>query len=86
MALSKADVPNTVPDIPVVAQHYLVCDNKECNKNCQFYCNHCPRKLCEQCRNKHQVSPDTKNHEMVFTKDAKCNYLRRNAETIQIRI
>lgn len=31
----------------------------------QLYCNHCPRKLCEQCRNKHQVSPDTKNHEVV---------------------
>lgn len=36
MALSKADVPNTVPDIPVVAQHYLVCDNEECNKNSNF--------------------------------------------------
>lgn len=36
MALSKADVPNTVPDIPVIAQHYLVCDNEECNKNSNF--------------------------------------------------
>lgn len=33
MALSNADVPNTVPDIPVIAQHYLVCGNEECNKN-----------------------------------------------------
>lgn len=36
MALSKPDVPNTVPDLPVVAQHYLVCGNEDCKKSCQF--------------------------------------------------
>eukprot|EP00105_Crassostrea_gigas_P007199 XP_011421372.1 PREDICTED: uncharacterized protein LOC105324011 [Crassostrea gigas] len=65
MAMSKPLVPDTVLEEPVIAQHYLVCGNGNCEKNCQFYCNPCHLPMCEQCREKHQKSPDTKNHEVV---------------------
>nr|XP_011433583.2 tripartite motif-containing protein 2 [Crassostrea gigas] len=58
MAFSKSQIPFT-------AQHYLVCGTEDCEKNCQFYCNPCHRQMCEQCRDEHQKSPDTKNHEVV---------------------
>nr|XP_034312074.1 uncharacterized protein LOC117684372 [Crassostrea gigas] len=58
MAFSKSQVPDT-------AQHYLVCGTEDCKKNCQFYCNPCHLQLCEQCRDEHQKSPETKNHEVV---------------------
>nr|XP_034312321.1 uncharacterized protein LOC117684400 isoform X2 [Crassostrea gigas]XP_034312322.1 uncharacterized protein LOC117684400 isoform X2 [Crassostrea gigas] len=51
--------------LAVTAQHYLECGTEDCQKNCQFYCNSCHKQLCEQCRDKHQKSPDTKNHEVV---------------------
>nr|XP_022297080.1 tripartite motif-containing protein 5-like [Crassostrea virginica] len=47
-------------------QHYLVCGTEDCQKNGQFYCNACHRPLCEQCRDQHQKSPNTKNHEIVL--------------------
>nr|XP_034320356.1 uncharacterized protein LOC105334693 [Crassostrea gigas]XP_034320357.1 uncharacterized protein LOC105334693 [Crassostrea gigas] len=65
MALSKPVSPGVVPDVPVIAQHYLVCDTEDCENNCQFYCNPCHLQLCEQCSNEHQKSPATKNHEVV---------------------
>nr|XP_034320365.1 uncharacterized protein LOC117687623 [Crassostrea gigas] len=65
MALSKPVSPGVVPDVPVIAQHYLVCDTKDCENNCQFYCNSCHLQLCEQCSDEHQESPATKNHEVV---------------------
>lgn len=58
MALSKPEVRNT-------AQHYLVCGTEDCDRNCQFYCNPCHRLLCEQCREEHLKSPETKIHEVV---------------------
>ncbi|XP_065922944.1 E3 ubiquitin-protein ligase TRIM71 isoform X2 [Magallana gigas] len=58
MAISKSQIPFT-------AQHYLVCGTEECEKNCQFYCNDCHRPLCEQCRDVHQKSLETKNHEVA---------------------
>ncbi|XP_052690222.1 uncharacterized protein LOC128168150 [Crassostrea angulata] len=58
MAFSKSQIPFT-------AQHYLVCGTEDCEKNCQFYCNDCHQQMCEQCRDEHQKSPDTKNHEVV---------------------
>eukprot|EP00105_Crassostrea_gigas_P031685 XP_011454456.2 PREDICTED: uncharacterized protein LOC105347194 isoform X2 [Crassostrea gigas] len=58
MALSKPDVRNT-------AQHYLVCGTDDCDRNCQFYCNPCHRLMCEQCRDEHLKSPETKYHEVV---------------------
>eukprot|EP00105_Crassostrea_gigas_P001978 XP_011414342.1 PREDICTED: uncharacterized protein LOC105318747 [Crassostrea gigas] len=58
MALSKSQMPDT-------AQHYLVCGTEDCEKNCQFYCNPCHLHLCEQCRDEHQKSSETKNHEVV---------------------
>uniref|UniRef100_K1QI21 Uncharacterized protein n=1 Tax=Magallana gigas TaxID=29159 RepID=K1QI21_MAGGI len=58
MALSKQDE-------SIIAQHYLVCGTKNCERNCQIYCNDCHQPMCEQCKNEHQKSPDTKNHEMV---------------------
>ncbi|XP_052684803.1 uncharacterized protein LOC128164825 [Crassostrea angulata] len=51
--------------LPITAQHYLECGTEDCENNCQFYCNPCHRQLCEQCRDKHQKSPDTKKHEVV---------------------
>eukprot|EP00105_Crassostrea_gigas_P010742 XP_011426114.1 PREDICTED: uncharacterized protein LOC105327377 [Crassostrea gigas] len=58
MAFSKSQIPFT-------AQHYLVCGTEDCEKNCQFYCNDCHQQMCEQCRDEHQKSPETKNHEVV---------------------
>ncbi|XP_065922852.1 E3 ubiquitin-protein ligase TRIM71-like [Magallana gigas] len=58
MAFSKSQIPFT-------AQHYLVCGTEDCERNCQFYCNDCHQQMCEQCRDKHQKSPDAKNHEVV---------------------
>lgn len=58
MALSKPEVRNT-------AQHYLVCGTEDCDRNCQFYCNPCHGLLCEQCREEHLKSPETKIHEVV---------------------
>nr|XP_034312185.1 uncharacterized protein LOC105327377 isoform X2 [Crassostrea gigas] len=58
MAFSKSQIPFT-------AQHYLVCGTEDCEKNCQFYCNDCHHPMCEQCRDEHQRSPDTRNHEVV---------------------
>lgn len=48
------------------AQHYLECGNEGCGKNCQFYCNPCHRKLCEECKDEHQRNPMTKPHEVVL--------------------
>ncbi|XP_065938399.1 tripartite motif-containing protein 3-like [Magallana gigas] len=64
MALSESQIP---PD----AQHYLVCGTEDCKKNCQFYCNDCHHAMCEQCRDDHQKSPDTKGHEVVPYKQRK---------------
>nr|XP_022297081.1 tripartite motif-containing protein 5-like [Crassostrea virginica] len=52
-------------------QHYLVCGTEDCQKNGQFYCNACHRPLCEQCRDEHQKSPNTKNHEIVLYRHRK---------------
>ncbi|XP_052685265.1 myosin-9-like [Crassostrea angulata] len=51
--------------IPFTPQHYLACGIENCEKNCQFYCNDCHRQLCGKCRDEHQRSPDSKNHEVV---------------------
>ncbi|XP_052684357.1 uncharacterized protein LOC128164508 [Crassostrea angulata] len=58
MAISKSQIPFT-------AQHYLVCGTEECERNCQFYCNDCHQPMCEQCRDVHQKSPETKIHEVA---------------------
>ena len=51
-------------DEQAAMQHYLVCGTEDCQKNGQFNCNACHRPLCEQCRDQHQKSPNTKNHEI----------------------
>nr|XP_034313595.1 E3 ubiquitin-protein ligase TRIM71-like [Crassostrea gigas] len=58
MALSESQIP---PD----AQHYLVCGIEDCERNCQFYCNPCHQPMCEECKDTHQKSPKTKNHDVV---------------------
>eukprot|EP00105_Crassostrea_gigas_P034243 XP_019918391.1 PREDICTED: uncharacterized protein LOC105317358 [Crassostrea gigas] len=58
MASSKFHAPPT-------AQHYLVCGTDVCERICLFYCNDCHLPMCEQCRDEHQKSLDTKNHEPV---------------------
>lgn len=57
MALSNSETPLT-------AQPYLVCETKDC-KDSQFYHNPCHRPMCEKCRDEHQKSLETKNHEVV---------------------
>nr|XP_034310389.1 uncharacterized protein LOC105319289 [Crassostrea gigas] len=64
MALSESQIP---PD----AQHYLVCGSEDCEKSCQFYCNNCHQKMCEQCKTEHQKNNKTKNHEVVHYKQRK---------------
>lgn len=71
MALSKSQIPST-------AQHYLHCDTKYCEENCQFHCNDCYRSLCEKCKEKHQKNPYTKNHEVV-------PYRQRKRELPEVR-
>lgn len=46
------------------AQHFLECGNVECIRNCQFYCDLCNQRMCEQCSDEHQKSPETKNYEI----------------------
>nr|XP_022340413.1 tripartite motif-containing protein 5-like isoform X2 [Crassostrea virginica] len=58
-------------DEQAAMQHYLVCGTEDCQKNGQFYCNACHRPLCEQCRNEHQKSFRTKNHEIVLYRHRK---------------
>ena len=47
-------------DEQAAMQHFLICGNEDCEENGQFYCNDCHRPLCEQCRDQHQKSPNTK--------------------------
>eukprot|EP00105_Crassostrea_gigas_P044012 XP_019928160.1 PREDICTED: E3 ubiquitin-protein ligase TRIM71-like [Crassostrea gigas] len=65
MALSESEIPDT-------AQHYFACGIEHCEKNCMFYCNDCHQPMCEQCRNEHQKSLDTKNHEVVPYREHNC--------------
>nr|XP_022342225.1 uncharacterized protein LOC111135985 [Crassostrea virginica] len=53
-------------DEQAAMQHYLVCGTEDCQRNGKFYCNACHQPLCEQCRDEHQKSPSTKNHEIVL--------------------
>nr|XP_034336059.1 uncharacterized protein LOC117692415 [Crassostrea gigas] len=69
--MALADAPKTVSGLPVIAQHYIMCGTKDCEKNCQFYCNPCHRPICEQCRDEHQKSTETKSHEVVPYKQRK---------------
>lgn len=59
MAFSESQMPFT-------AQHYLECGIEDCERNCHFYCNDCHQPVCDQCRDEHQRSPKTKNHEVVL--------------------
>ncbi|XP_022297069.2 uncharacterized protein LOC111106627 isoform X3 [Crassostrea virginica] len=58
-------------DEQAAMQHYLVCGTEDCQKNAQFYCNACHRPLCEQCRDEHQKSLNTKNHDIVLYRHRK---------------
>ncbi|XP_052689497.1 uncharacterized protein LOC128167682 [Crassostrea angulata] len=71
MALSKPLVPDSIEEIPVIAQHYLECGNADCERNAQFYCNPCHQPMCEQCRDEHQKNKKTKNHEVVLYRQRK---------------
>nr|XP_022297079.1 uncharacterized protein LOC111106631 [Crassostrea virginica] len=53
-------------DEQAAMQHVLVCGAEDCQKNGQFYCNACHRPLCEQCKDQHEKSPNTKTHEIVL--------------------
>nr|XP_034314525.1 protein PML-like [Crassostrea gigas]XP_034314526.1 protein PML-like [Crassostrea gigas]XP_034314527.1 protein PML-like [Crassostrea gigas]XP_034314529.1 protein PML-like [Crassostrea gigas] len=77
-------------EIQAMAQHYLVCGTEDCKRNCQFYCNPCHQRLCKRCRDEHQKSQDTKDHEVVPYKqrkpqlpEEKCNlHPKRNVEIL----
>nr|XP_022297067.1 uncharacterized protein LOC111106625 [Crassostrea virginica] len=58
-------------DEQAAMQHYLVCGTEDCQENGKFYCNACHRPLCEQCRDHHQKSPNTKTHEVVLYRHRK---------------
>ncbi|XP_061167689.1 tripartite motif-containing protein 2-like [Saccostrea echinata] len=64
MALSK-------PKILGTPQHFLECGLEDCERNCEFYCNSCHRLLCKQCRDKHLMIPENKNHEVVLYQQRK---------------
>nr|XP_011413169.2 uncharacterized protein LOC105317984 [Crassostrea gigas] len=59
MDLSKSQISLTV-------EHHLNCGTEDYEKNCQFHCNDCHQPMCEQCRDEHQRSPITKNHEVAI--------------------
>ena len=50
-------------DEQAAGQHYLVCGTKDCQQNCQYYCNVCHHLMCELC--------SSKNHEVVFYRQRK---------------
>jgi streptogramin lyase len=52
-------------------QHFLVCGIKDCERNCQFYCNPCQQEMCEQCSDEHLKNPEYKNHEVVLYQQRK---------------
>nr|XP_011446237.2 uncharacterized protein LOC105341406 isoform X4 [Crassostrea gigas]XP_011446239.2 uncharacterized protein LOC105341406 isoform X4 [Crassostrea gigas]XP_034310294.1 uncharacterized protein LOC105341406 isoform X4 [Crassostrea gigas] len=64
MALSESQIPDT-------AQDFLMCGIEDCGRNCHFYCNPCHQPMCEHCRDEHQKSPETKNHEVVSYRERK---------------
>ena len=47
------------------AQYYLACGSEDCEAVSQLYCKNCHRPLCEQCKDEHLKSPDTKNHTII---------------------
>nr|XP_034312080.1 uncharacterized protein LOC117684375 [Crassostrea gigas] len=65
MALSNPEVSDSVQEEPIIGQDCLMCGTEGCEKNCLFYCNDCHLRLCEQCKNEHQKSLETQNHEVV---------------------
>ncbi|XP_065922246.1 uncharacterized protein [Magallana gigas] len=65
MALSNQEVSDSVQEEPIIGQDYLMCGTDGCEKNCQFYCNHCHLRVCKQCKDEHQKSLETENHEVV---------------------
>ena len=73
-------------DEQAAGQHYLVCGTKDCQQNCQYYCNVCHHLMCEQCRSKHSKHPDTKNHEVVLYRQRKRQLPEENANSIQEKI
>ncbi|XP_048748906.2 tripartite motif-containing protein 2-like [Ostrea edulis] len=66
MAHSKLSTPSLG-----TPQHFLECDIKNCERNCQFYCNPCHQQMCEQCRDEHLKNPEYKNHEVVLYQQRK---------------
>eukprot|EP00105_Crassostrea_gigas_P041047 XP_019925195.1 PREDICTED: uncharacterized protein LOC109619492 [Crassostrea gigas] len=65
MALSNPEVSDSVQEEPIIGQDYLMCGTEDCEKNCLFYCNHCHLRVCKQCKDEHQKSLETQNHEVV---------------------
>ncbi|XP_022308908.2 uncharacterized protein LOC111114740 [Crassostrea virginica] len=61
----------TSSDEQAAGQHYLVCGIQACQENGQFYCNDCHQPMCEQCKDEHRKSPDTKNHDIVLYRQRK---------------
>lgn len=78
MAMSKPVVPDIVLEEPVIAQHYLVCGNGNCEKNCQFYCNPCPLPL-DTCVNNAETNirkiQTPRMMKWFLTKNADINFL-----------
>lgn len=64
IAMFKENKPDRV-------QHLSMCGTEACGNPCQFYCNDCHQPMCEQCRDDHQKSPETKKHELVHYRQRK---------------
>lgn len=62
--MSKGNKPDSI-------QHLLMCGTEACGNHCQFYCNNCHQLMCEQCRDDHQKSPETKKHELFLYRERK---------------
>lgn len=55
-----------IQNIPVIAQHYIVCGTEECKNNCQFSAIFVTNNCADNAEmNIHQKAPETKSHEVV---------------------
>ena len=69
--MSESEDEDESEDAQAAGQHYLACGTEDCKENGQFYCNDCHQTMCEQCRDKHLKSSDSKTHEIALYRHRK---------------
>lgn len=87
MAFSKPLNTDTIQDVPVIAQHFLICGTEDCEKNCSFTAilviNQCANNADLNIRNvKSRSIPTTKTNIPV----EKCKNPPFNAHIIHLKI